>query len=173
MSNSSESIFKSAMNMGAIAGLIMAAIYTVFALIGWSDSSLVTLFTLATLVGAMAHGIRTYRDRIQGGYIKYETCLGYGSLVTLGASLVMSVFVYAYIAFFAPEMVTEMLKEIELAMYETGSPDDEVEFMMDMYNRFLGPGMMAFSVFFTYGFLGFLAALLVSIGLKKPEPTNF
>lgn len=164
------SFFQNAMNLGALTGLVLSAIQLVFLSIGISEDSNFQFVLYLILILAISWGIRKYRDYVQEGYISYGSALGFGILIGLGASIVFSFFFYIWMKFIDHDYVARVLEHMEMAMYESEMPDDQIEAFMNVYKTFFGPGILAFGMVFNYTIIGLIGSLIISIFARNPKP---
>lgn len=114
-------------------------------------------------------GCRTYRDRVGEGYISYTQALGFGLLISLGASVIFSFFLYIYMKYIDTTYISQMLDQMEITMYESEIQESEIETIMKVYRSFLTPGAMAVGMIFTYFLIGGVISLITSIFIKNPK----
>lgn len=169
MIRSDLSLSKNALNFGALTGLVIAVIQLASYLTGNSTSQIVTWTLYIVQLLAISWSVRKYRD-LTGGFISYGQSLGFGVLLSLGASLVTAFANYLYIKFLDPEFLAAILEQMEIAMYETGYDDKTAESMMELYRTILTPGMFAIGVVFNFTFLGFIASLVISFFVRRNKP---
>ena len=103
------------------------------------------------------------------GYISYTQSLGFGLLLSLGASVIFSFFMYVYMKFVDTTFITEVLNQMEVSMYENEIKESEIEMVMNVYRSYLTPGAMAVGIVFTYFFIGGVISLITSLFVKNPK----
>jgi len=103
------------------------------------------------------------------GYISYTQALGFGLLISLGASVIFSFFLYIYMKYIDTTYISQMLDQMEITMYESEIQESEIETIMKVYRSFLTPGAMAVGMIFTYFLIGGVISLITSIFIKNPK----
>lgn len=112
---------------------------------------------------------RMYRDIVLDGYITYTQSLGFGMLLSIGASVIFSFFLYIYMKYVDTTYISQVLDQMEVAMYENDIKESEIEALMKIYRSFLTPGAMALGMIFTYFLIGSCISLITSIFVKNPK----
>ncbi len=160
---------KVAMNYGAILGLALVALGILFYLTGWNRSMTSGLQWINYLVQILliVMGIKYYRDSVQGGFISYGRALGTGTLISLFAAIIISVYMYIYITYMDPTFMEFIASQQEEQLYAQGFSDEQVERSMEMARNFTSPNMMLIMAFLGTTFIGFIMSLIISIFLKK------
>ena len=163
------SFSKNALNVGAVIGLILSVIQLIAYTLNLGESQIFQWIIYIIMIAGISWAVRKYRD-VTGGYITYGQSLGFGMLLTLGTSLIFAFTNYLYIKFLNPDFIQYILEQLEITLYESGTPDDQVEMFMNLYNQFLGPGTYAFGLMFNFVIIGLIASLIISIFVKNPKP---
>lgn len=167
MSENQPSKLKSALNFGAVLGLVlmvMSLITYIFAL--WDNKLFGYVNWLIIIVGIIV-GIKKYRDEVCGGYITYGGALGFGVLMIFFASLIASVGSSVYLSFVDDSFITSTLEKTEIQLLEQGSTDEVVEMALSWTKKMMSPiGIILGGVFATT-FFGLIVSLIASAFLKK------
>ena len=169
MINPEFSLLKNALNLGAITGIFISVIQLLLLVLGFDDSSILQWIIYLAMILSITWGCRTYRDVVLEGYISYTQSLGFGLLVSLGASVIFSFFLYIYMKFIDTTYIALILDQMQLAMYENDTKESDIEMIMNLYRSFLTPGAMAVAMIFTYFFIGSVISLISSIFIKNPK----
>ena len=172
MSNQPTSKVKSALNFGAIIGLLLMIISLITYVFEMYEAQWLTYVSYLLLILGIVIGIKNYRDSQLNGFISYGNALGYGVLLALFASIIVSFVNYLYLGFIDDGFLVFAMEQQELAMYESGMPDDQIELSMEYARKFSSPGIIAFFGMLATTFLGFIISLIAAAVLKK-EPTEF
>ncbi|MEQ8324302.1 MAG: DUF4199 domain-containing protein [Vicingaceae bacterium] len=167
MVNSENTLVKNALNLGALTGIIIAVIQLLLFFIGMGDSMSWLIYLV--LIGSIFWGCRQQRDKAGGGYITYGESFLFGFLNAVGASLIFSVVFYLYMKFIDTAYLSQVLEQMEIALYEGDMGDEEIETFMNIYRKMLTPGMLAFGVLFSYIIMGTIISLITSIFIKNPK----
>ena len=99
----------------------------------------------------------------------YSQSFVFGFVLTIGASLVTGFTFYLFLKYIDPTYLGEILEQMEKALYESGTPDSEIDKIMALYRSTLTPGMFAVGMVFLFGMLGTVVALIASAILKNPK----
>jgi hypothetical protein len=167
MENTKKPMLKSAMNAGALVGLGLIAFSMLLYILGLSTSQTAGYFGYAVLIaGIIISGIH-YRDKENGGILKYGNALGYGVLVTLFASVILAFFTFIQLKFIDPGIIEKMLQITEEQMMQKGMPDNQVEMAMNMTRKMMQPEIAPIFVVLAYVFFGFIFSLITSAIIKK------
>lgn len=173
MEEKRPSKFKSALNFGAILGLILMAISLIIYVFNiYESTDSISWISIVVLIAGIVIGIKKYRDQENGGYITYGSALGYGTLIALFAGIITAFFTYIYLGFIDDSFIQFKLMEAEDQMYASGTPDEQIEMALEWTKKFMRPGFLAISGVFMNAFLGFIISLIAAAFLKK-EPENF
>ena len=167
MSEQNPSKVKHALNFGAILGLVLMILSLITYVFELYDQSLLNYVSSLLLIVGIIIGIRKYRDEANGGYISYGGALGYGVLVTLFASIIVSFVNYVYLGFIDDSFLQYSLEKAEMDMYDAGQPEEQIEMAMEWTRMFLTPGAIAIWGTIATTFFGFIISLIASAFLKK------
>ena len=169
MIRTDQSLSKNALNLGAAVGLLMGGLQLLAYIFNFSESNVLSWTLTIILIVAISYFVRRYRDET-GGFIDYSQSLGFGLLLTLGASLIFGFTHYLYIKFLEPEYIQKVLELTEMALYEAEYEEEMIETFMEMNQSVMGPGTFAFGMFFNYFIIGLLASLVISFFAKRSKP---
>lgn len=114
---------KNALNLGALAGLVISIIQYIANISGNSTSALATWSIYIFLILSISWGSRKQRE-LNEGYMSFSQVLGFGTILSLGAAMVTAFFIYVYAKFVDVGFIPEMLEQMEIALYESGYDDE-------------------------------------------------
>jgi len=164
---------KSALNFGAVLGLILMIISLIIYVFELYDANKwLSWVSMLILVAGLVMGIRNFRDKENGGFISYGGAVGYGTLVALFAGIITSVFTYVYLGYIDDGFVHHQLMVQEDEMYNQGMPEEQIEVAMEWTEKFMAPGVLAVMGVFMNTLIGFIISLIAAAFLKN-EPENF
>lgn len=173
MENKEPSKLKSALNQGAIVGLILMVISLIIYVFELYDANqYLSWVSMAILVAGIAMGIKSYRDKQGGGFISYGSAVGYGTMVALFAGIISSFVTYIYLGYIDDGFVQHQLMVQEDEMYERGMPEEQIEMAMTWTKKFMAPGALAVMGVIMNTLIGLIISLIAAAFLKK-EPENF
>ena len=170
MINPNASLFKNAINLGAVTGLILAILQLTFLFLGIEEGSIIQWILYGIIIASISWGTRMFRDHANNGYLSYGESLGFGVILSVGASLIYGFAFYIYMKFLDTSYVEVILGAMELSFYESEMPEDQIKTFMDLYRSFFGPGIFAVSMMFSYSMLGFFMSLVISFFVKNTKP---
>lgn len=173
MKQDQPSKLKSALNYGALLGLILMIISLIIYVFQMYDANKwLSWVSMAILVGGLVMGIKNFRDKESGGFISYGGAVKYGTLVALFAGIITSFFTYIYLGYVDDGFLQHQLMVQEDEMYNQGMPDEQIEMAMEWTRKFMAPGILAISGVIMNTLIGFIISLIAASFLKK-EPENF
>ncbi|MFT6167148.1 MAG: hypothetical protein ACJAV5_000431 [Vicingaceae bacterium] len=172
MNNEQPSKMKSALNFGAIMGLVFLAINFCSYLFELGNNKVFSFTTMALLAGAIGYGIKKYRDDQCGGFISYGQALGYGVLITLFCGIISSFGSYVYLSFIDDSFIQTTLEQTEIDMIEKGQSEEVIEMAMSMTRLVMSPIGIFFSGILATTFMGFIVSLIAAAFLKN-DPDSF
>ena len=172
MENKQPSKLKSALNYGATLGLILMVLNLLVYVFEMYDSSWLTWLGMLVMIAGIVYGIKLYRDKVKGGFVRYGDALGYGTMVTLFASIITAFVTYVYLDFVDDGFLTYQTEQVEEKLYESGLSDDMIEQQLELQGKFLKPAPIALMSIVSSTFFGFIVSLIAGAFLKR-EPENF
>jgi hypothetical protein len=167
--NPEFSLLKNALNLGALTGIFISVLQFILLFFGFGESSYLQWIIYIALIVSILWGSRTYRDIVCEGYISYTQSLGFGLLLSLGASVIFSFFMYVYMKYVDTTYIALVLDQLEMTMYEQEVKEGDIEMIMNIYRSFLTPGAMAVGMIFSYFLIGGVISLLTSFFVKNPK----
>lgn len=159
----------SAVNFGAVLGLTLAAFTVLNYLIGAYDSLVLSFIISIVFVAGIVVGIKRRRDNELGGEISYGDAVGYGVLLALFSGIVVAFVTYIYLGFVDSSFVEYSIEKQREVYYESGLEAEEIDAMMGLIGRFLGPGTLAFATIFNNLLTGLITSLIAAFFLKKGD----
>ncbi|SDS29076.1 DUF4199 domain-containing protein [Opitutus sp. GAS368] len=153
---------------GAVFSLLMffTGFQTEKLAIGQKIEWLRLLITIAVLY----LGVKAVREETPGKGFSYGQALGAGTLISLYATLMGSVYAYIHFKFVNPNFFTYQLNMMREQWAAKGIPDAQIDRMADMTEKWSGPGLYA-GFGFVIGFIVcFVISLIIAAILKRPAP---
>lgn len=120
------------------------------------------------LLAGIIWGSLQYRNDAAGGFISYGRALGYGTLISVFAALISSIFVFVFYQYIAPDAL-EQIKDVTAQGIIEANPDITDE-QLDVILRFTSPLVMSITSIFALTFIGFIFSLVTSAFIKKNDP---
>jgi hypothetical protein len=116
-------------------------------------------------------GIKYYKDKENGGFLKYGTGLGVGVLTSVVSGVVSALFTYVFFTFIDPAKHTELIAIVQEKQLQGGVSEAQLEQMGGIMSKMMSPLMMSVFVIIGTLFWGFIFSLIIAAILKKdPEP---
>jgi hypothetical protein len=136
---------------------------------GWIGSLLGIAVTVACLVlGVKARREETPKEADFG----YGKAVGAGTLISLVASFLSSVFAYVYYAFINPAFTDLMVQNQMAKMEARGMSGDQLEKAESFTKWMMSAGPASVMAFFYIFILGVILALIVAAFMKRPAPNT-
>lgn len=163
---------KSALNFGAIVGLILMILSLVTYVFEMYDNKLFGYLSWVVLAAGIVIGIKKYRDGALNGFISYGNALGYGVLLAFFASIIASFASYIYLGFIDSSFLEFQLEQTEIQMIEQGQAEETIEMAMSWTRKVVSPiGFFIMGILGTT-MLGLVISLIASAFLKN-DPDSF
>lgn len=116
-------------------------------------------------------GIKYYKEKENGGFLKYGKGLGIGVLISAVGGVVSALFIYVFFTFIDPAKHTEMIAIVQEKQLQGGISEAQLEQMGGMMSKMMSPIMMSVFVIVGALFWGLVFSLIIAAILKKdPEP---
>jgi hypothetical protein len=115
-------------------------------------------------------GVKAVRDEAPDKGFSYGQALGAGTLISLYATLMGSVYNYIHLKFVNPNFFTYQLNMMREQWAAKGIPDAQIDRMADMTEKWSSPGIYACFGFFIGFIFCFIVSLIVAAILKRPAP---
>ncbi len=154
---------------GLLTGIGLVIFNLLLYILNLQTSVYVGYFNYLIIIAAVWFAATSHRDKYQDGVISYGKSLAVGVLTMVYASFILAIYMYIYYKFIDPEAVGRLLIEAEEALYNMGYNEDFIEQSMEMQKVFMGPGYLAFGVFFSTVIQGTIISLIVSIFTKRDQ----
>lgn len=172
MNQQEPSKVKSALNFGAILGLILMILSLVTYIFEMYNNKLFGYLSWVVMIIGIVIGIKKYRDGALGGFISYGGALGFGVLVSLFASIIVSFVNYVYLGYVDASFIDFQLEQTEIQMIEQGQSEEAIEMAMSWTRKFVSPmGIFIMGILGTT-FLGLIVSLIAAAFLKN-DPDSF
>jgi hypothetical protein len=167
---------RTAMKWGAImgfAGIIVTLVF--YFTTGKMDSKnpFQMILGFAIIIGGLIMCVKEQRDELQNGYISFGRALGVAMLTVLFSSIISGFFTYVFLKFGAPEILQNMVTEIEDKMREQGQSDEQIEMSISMMSKMMQPGIITIMGVFMSSLMSLVPALIIAAVMKKEQEAGF
>ena len=153
-------------------GLILALVGIVFSLIIYFLD--LSLNKAQTYVGMLIQAVliffllKSYRDNYLHGQITYGQSVGAGVIIFFYSTILTSIFYYILITYIDPGLIAKQMALAEQGMRAKGNlTEAQLDTAMKFTEKFMKPGIMAFSGLFFGMIFGTVISLIVSIFVKR------
>jgi len=164
-----KSLLKNAANYGLILGLTIIIYTLILQFTGNAQNPVAGWASFIFMAVAVSIGTKNLRDKFQSGYISYGRAVGSGMLIVISTSIIQAFFIYAFYKYISPDALQDLFTNMEDAMMQRGSTDQEIELSMKMMRAYTGPLTLAFSAIFGSAFWGLIISLISAIFVKKEK----
>ncbi|MBE9468830.1 MAG: DUF4199 domain-containing protein [Bacteroidetes bacterium] len=160
---------KNAMTYGAITGFALVLMSLLFYSLNLQNSQYQGFFTYLLLGAGIYIGTKSFRDKSLDGYMKYSKSVGSGVLISLYASLILAFYFYIFYKVIDPNSIQILIQTMEENLLNQGMADDQIEMFIEILNKTMSPGLLAFGYVFSITFYGTLLSLVLSFFIKKDQ----
>jgi len=155
-------------------GVISAIFFLIFSVIIYvanlQGSTAVSLINMALFGGVFVFVIKKFRDQEQEGYLLFGQGVAISAIMGVVISLLSSIYTYILMAFYDKGLIEKILIESENSMIDQGLDDAQIDAAMEMTAKFMTPGFITISAFFSTIIMAIVIGLIVSAILKKQPP---
>lgn len=169
MENSSNSVFKQALNFGLATGLALILVSLLFFIFDLTGNKIAGYLGYLILLAGIVMASLNYRNKHLGGVITYGQSFSVGLYTGLCASVLSGIFTYIFYKEIAPDMVDFLLRQAEDNMIRTKPDitDEELDLAMTYTKRFITPGWLGIIGFLSLGFFSLVFSLIASLFIKR------
>ncbi|MFA7379702.1 MAG: DUF4199 domain-containing protein [Bacteroidia bacterium] len=167
---------RTAMKWGAIMGFAGIILTLVFYFISGkldTKNPFQMVLGFAIIIGGLIMCVKEQRDELQNGYISFGRALGVAMLAVLFSSIISGFFTYVFLKFGAPDLMQNMLTEMEDTLREQGKNDEEIEMTINMMGKMMQPGFITLSGIFMSALMSLVPALIIAAVMKKEQEAGF
>ena len=160
---------KTATTWAAIAFFIIVLFTYVFYFLNIDSKSPVNYLSYIPFLVCLFLAVSFHKETELGGFISFKRAFNTGFRFSSFLSLLMGVFMFVYLKWLNPDVLTQGLIEAENKMLDGGSSTEEVDMAMEI-SRNWGPLIAGISTTFMYTLSGVVVSLIVAAILKREEP---
>lgn len=171
MKEQNNSVVHIAMHYGLYLGIALVVNTIIFYLIGKPFAEANGYLSYAIIIGALSWSIYSYREFKGAEGLPYSACLGFGTLLSLFASLIFAFFTFVLYKIIDPGLLAKFINFLEESLMKQGKSDTQMEMMIGMYKKFLTPLTFSIGQIMNLTFIGFFFSLIISIFYKR-SPAN-
>lgn len=170
----SNSLGRNALTHGLITGALLILFSLLTYALGMMENKAMSYVTFILLVGGMYYGTKTYREKFLDGFLSYGKAFNSTFLIGLVASVILGIYIFVFYQYFDPEMINGIREQAEQEILKRNPEisEQELDMALSMAGRFTTPVWMAFFAFLTNVFVSAIISLIISIFLKKEDPSQ-
>ena len=158
-----------ALQYGFITAVALIALTLIIYFLSLQAMTWVSWIGYVILLGGIFIGSKAFRDESNGGYITYGRALGFGTLLSVFAAVLISVFTYIFYKFLAPDALNAIREVAEERMMRTNPNMTDEQYEMTL--KFAAsPAMLTFGSLVGYIFIGFVLSLVTSAVVQRKDP---
>jgi hypothetical protein len=171
MENQNHSVTKNAMNYGLYMGLALVLNSVVFYVLGKPFSNFSAYLSYAIIIGGLSLALWSFREFLGEQGLTYGRSLGFGTLISLFASLIVAFYTFVLFRIVDPGLIDKLLIFMEENLIKAGTAENQVDTMINLYKKVLSPLIYSIGQIFSLTILGFIFSLILSIFFRK-QPSN-
>ena len=173
MEESKNKIGKHTIKFGIMLGIVLILFDLILYVMDISMESKFKYLNIIISAGIITYGIYVFREKNNGGYIKYDQSLLIGFLISLYGGIILSIYTYVFLKFIDSSEITKMLDLMQQKMTDMQNVSEEsIDKAMKIQRIFLRPAMISLFKLIGSAFSGLILSLLISIFMKKQD-TSF
>jgi hypothetical protein len=158
-----------AVRYGLIVGLVCVIYSLILSLADLSMNRWLSSISYLFIIAGMVMAYKYFKAH-NGGFMSYGQGLGIGTLMSLIAGIITSIFMYIYVKFIDTTIMEKAMDMQRIEMENRGMSDADIDQAMEMAGKFAGPEMVLIGGTFGFLFIGFIIALIVSAIMKHTRP---
>ncbi|MDR2563963.1 MAG: DUF4199 domain-containing protein [Prevotellaceae bacterium] len=151
---------------GTVMGVTLVALSVIFYVANY-DGGFMLLANIFATGATMVYFTIQYRDKKRDGFISYGRSLGFGTLMSLVASILNAIYFVVFVKLINPDYFDIQMDKAAQQMLEQGVNEAQIEAGMKMAKLFATPAFGAMSLILSGVFVGVIIALIVSIFIKR------
>lgn len=173
MENQDKAVTKDAMNWGLYMGLALVLNSVVFYVIGKPFSEGTAYLSYAIMIGGLIWALWSLREYLGNTGLPYGRALGFGTLLSLFASLIVAFYTFVLYKIVDPGLIDKFLIFLEENLLKAGRPENQVDMVINFYKKFLSPLTLSIGQVFSLTILGFIFSLIISFFFKRQPSDPF
>jgi len=169
--DTSISVSKAGLNAGLIFGLILV----LFSIIIYVTDLVITqtwisFLSYVIIIGGIIYGHNQFKKK-GDGFMSYGQGLGIGTITSLIAGTLSSIFVLIYTKYIDTGFQSRQIEEQRRTFEENGLSDEQIDAALGMTEAFDNPILILVIGILGTVLIGFILSLIISAITKKTDPT--
>jgi hypothetical protein len=173
MEDQSKTVTKDAMNWGLYMGLALVLNGVVFYVMGKPFSEGTGYLSYLIMIGGLCWAMWSLKEYMGNSGMPYSKALGFGTLLSLFASLIVAFYTFVLYKIVDPGLIGKFLIFLEEKLLKAGTPENQIDTMMNFYKKFLTPLTLSIGQVFSLTLLGFIFSLIIAIFFKRQPSDPF
>lgn len=169
MENQQVTVSNAGLRYGIIVGLICVIYSFILYLTDNSMNRWLSSISYIVILVGMVMAFKYFKEH-NNGFMSYGQGLGIGSLMSLIAGLLTSIFMYIYVKFIDTTIMEKIMEMQRVEMERKGMDDAQIDRAMEMASKFNVPEVVLIGGTLGFVFIGFIIALIVSAIMKNARP---
>ena len=170
MNEKPVTVWSTALRYGLIVGLISVIYSLILSLTDNSMNRALSSISYLFIIGGMVMAFKYFKEH-NGGFMRYGQGLGIGTLMSLIAGFITSLFMYIYVKFIDTTLMDRAMEMQRAQMEEAGTmSDEEIEMAIEMGSKFSTPELAFVSAIIGLIIVGFLMSLVIAAAMRNPRP---
>ncbi|WP_430810282.1 MULTISPECIES: DUF4199 domain-containing protein [unclassified Carboxylicivirga] len=172
METQKPSVVKNAMTYGLYLGVVSIVFTLIIYLAGLLGNKAIGWLSVAISIGVLAWAMINFRDKQNGGYLRYGQGVGLGTLTMFFGGVISGVFTFILYKFIDPGIVEQLVAQAMEEAMAQGTPDAQLEMAEKMIRMFTSPNAILIMSIVGSPFMGAIISLILAAIFKK-EPQMF
>jgi hypothetical protein len=173
METKPRTMFNSALIYGLFTGIAYIGLALVMYIGDMDPKNPIAYVGFVILIGGIYWGTVQYRNKSLNGYISYGQAFLTGLLIAVIATVISSVYTYAFYTFFDPAAHTKMvemgIEKARESMMDKGMSDEQIESGLNISRSFMSPMAMALMSLLFNTLIGGVISLITAAIIKKED----
>jgi hypothetical protein len=152
--------------LGIIALILIFALFFTTLQTSWVHSAAQYIVAATSLV----FGMKARRNEQLGGYMTYGQGLATGTLIGLGAAVLVAIYQVIHLNYIDPEYMNYVIEEAKRKMIEKGNTEEQIDMAVSWMEKMKSPGIAFVLSFFGSFLMSFIFSLIIAIFMRRNNP---
>ncbi|MBS2213434.1 DUF4199 domain-containing protein [Carboxylicivirga mesophila] len=170
MENQTPSVGKSAMTYGLYMGLALVVYSLIIYLVGLTGNKAAGWVSYIIIIAMLAFAMMNFRDKVNGGYLRYGQGVGLGILTALYGGILSSIFTFILVKYIDPGVIEQIVNQAMEEAMAGGANEEALAMAEKMVRMFTSPIAMLLMGIVGSAFIGAIISLILAAIFKKEPP---
>lgn len=171
--NDEVSTARIALKWGLITGLALIIYSVILYTLDLGTNGWLSIIIYGILIAGLVQAMREYRSA-NAGFIAYGEGVGLGALLSAVAGFLSSAFSIFYTTVIDPGFQERLFEQMREKLEADGNiPDEQIDQMMEMSQRFQSPGLQFAFGLFWFIFIGVVFSLVIAALIRRNRANPF